>query len=260
MQIHLKRVIRGVRKSIGISLLFEKPATRPFDCYPKVVTVMVSLVVLLSLLPTAASAQVVWTQAEDSASKSATRQPLAFDSKRGVTVSFGGCSGEGLGLPHGDTWEWNGAKWKRVSTTGPSPRQSRALVYDSAREVTVLFGGFVCGAAAPDNFVEDTWEWDGGTWTQVATSGPSPRVAPMVYDSARGVSVLFGGVGSSELSDTWEWDGERWTQVSSTGPGPRYNVFNWPYRSGRHLGVGWKSVEAGRCWWAAGSQPARYGL
>jgi hypothetical protein len=47
----------------------------------------------------------------------------------------------------------------------------------------------------------------------------------MVYDSARGVSVLFGGIGDSEFDDTWEWDGESWTQVSSTGPRRRFNVF-----------------------------------
>ena len=44
---------------------------------------------VLSLVPAVASAQVVWTQAQAASSKPATRQPLAYDSTRGVTVSFG---------------------------------------------------------------------------------------------------------------------------------------------------------------------------
>ncbi|MEE8368205.1 MAG: VCBS repeat-containing protein [Thermoanaerobaculia bacterium] len=223
----MKRLMHRVRIAAVSSPAFEKAAPSLSGSGPRVVTGVVgllSLLVVLSLAPAVASAQVTWTQAMDVSSKPATRQPIAFDSKRGVVVAFGGCSEENLGVPLGDTWEWNGAKWKMVSTSGPSPRQSRAMAYDSAREVMVLFGGLICDASAPDNFTNDTWEWDGKEWSQAASTGPSPRVAPMVYDSAREVSVLFGGVGSVEFDDTWEWDGESWTQVSSTGPGLRYNV------------------------------------
>src|SRR5262245_52136863 len=70
------------------------------------------------------------------------------------------------------------------------PRSGSAMAYDSARGVTVLFGGAL-GFSPPYG---DTWEWDGNTWIQRATQGPSPRwYAAMAYDSARGVTVLFGG-------------------------------------------------------------------
>ena len=94
------------------------------------------------------------------------------------------------------------------------------MAYDSQRGVTVLFGGYSFG------FHNDTWEWDGSSWTQVATTGPwARRDHAMAYDSLRGVTVLFGGQDSNfnRLGDTWEWDGTTWTQVANTtaGPSPR---------------------------------------
>ena len=62
-------------------------------------------------------------------------------------------------------------------------------------------------------------------WTQRSNFGPGPRTDhAMTFDSQRGRTVLFGGLGSSGdaiLGDTWEWDGSFWTQVDDTGPGPR---------------------------------------
>jgi hypothetical protein len=46
----------------------------------------------------------------------------------------------------------------------------------------------------------------------------------MVFDSARGHAVLFGGESAAGiLNDTWEWDGLAWTQQQDTGPSPRWH-------------------------------------
>jgi hypothetical protein len=92
------------------------------------------------------------------------------------------------------------------------------MTYDSGRKRVLLFGG-VDGPAVRN----DTWEWDGSLWTQVADTGPSGRAhLAMVYDEARQRVVLFGGSGhSSKLGDTWEWDGVEWTQVADMGPSAR---------------------------------------
>ena len=38
----------------------------------------------------------------------------------------------------------------------------------------------------------------------------------MAYDSARGVTVLYGGYnGSTYMTDTWEWNGTVWTPSSA---------------------------------------------
>jgi hypothetical protein len=109
--------------------------------------------------------------------------------------------------------------WHQIEVAGPPARHSHAMVYDSAREVVVLFGGLNGGNSRDSVEFGDTWEWDGIQWRQVADTGPSPRMGhAMVYDSAKGVTVIFGR-GSD--TDTWEWDGITWTKVANRGPSAR---------------------------------------
>jgi len=102
------------------------------------------------------------------------------------------------------------------------------MAFDSQRGRTVLFGG-----KDDSSPFGDTWEWDGSTWTQVATTGPSPRFAhAIVYDSQRARTVLFGGY--FILGDTWEWNGSIWTQVATTGPlGRHSHAMAYDSRRGR---------------------------
>jgi hypothetical protein len=95
------------------------------------------------------------------------------------------------------------------------------MAYDSARRVTVLFGGGGNGGG-----YDATWEWDGWSWARRASSGPAQRsLTAMAYDSARGVAVLFGGLGSSDFGDTWEWDGRGDAAHANYGSG-------WPGTNG----------------------------
>jgi hypothetical protein len=83
----------------------------------------------------------------------------------------------------------------------------------------VLFGG-----SGDSGLLNDTWTWDGTTWTEQypATSPPARDVASMAYDPATGNVVLFGGYGGSPLNDTWTWDGTTWTeQTPATFPSAR---------------------------------------
>lgn len=45
----------------------------------------------------------------------------------------------------------------------------------------------------------------------------------MVFDSARGLTVMFGGLLNNVLDDLWEWDGVQWIPRNGSGnaPGPR---------------------------------------
>jgi hypothetical protein len=157
---------------------------------------------------------------------------MSYDSLRDRVVLFGGLDGSTF---LNDTWEWDGATgvWTDVTPSGTSPpaRVAAAMSFDEARGRTVLFGGSVFGAggANPTAF-GDTWEWDGASWTQVATTGPSARTDhQMVYDSVRGNVVVFGGDGgdlaSPEPDDVWEWTpAGQWLQRPqwpAANPGPR---------------------------------------
>jgi len=85
----------------------------------------------------------------------------------------------------------------------PDPRSGHAMAYDSARAVTVRFGG-VDGASIN----ADTAEWTVGSWTQRDVAGPSARQShAMAYDATRNVTVLFGGFNANVNTfnaDTWE--------------------------------------------------------
>jgi len=182
-----------------------------------------TLLIALAISPIRAHqafAQPAWTNVTSPVLPSPEDHAMAFDSIRGRVVHFGGWSNGILG----DTWEWDGALWRRQSTTGPSARYGHAMVYDAARHLIVLFGG-IDGAG---NYLNDTWEWDGTAWNQRTVQGPSARQGhAMAYDVARGHTVLFGGIGydgtGHYFGDTWEWDGQSWTQISSDGPAARYH-------------------------------------
>jgi hypothetical protein len=121
-----------------------------------------------------------------------------------------------------ELWSWDGTHWSLIiaDPDGPAWRNWSAVAYDTTRDVLVVHGGLQAGR----NF-DETWEWDGETWTQFTGTRPGSREgALMAYDSARAKTVLFGG-STPDMQihgDTWEWDGQQWAQVSETGPAPRF--------------------------------------
>jgi hypothetical protein len=161
------------------------------------------------------------------------RHAMAFDSANGVVVMFGG-EREGTSWSFwGDTWTYNAATntWAKPIGNWPEPRRHHTMAYDSARGVTVLFGGAQGGNDGIEHYFEDTWEYDGTAWTDVSpatgTAGidwpEARRQHAMVYDSANGVMVLFGGGsdnGSNMYNDVWEWNGTAWTEITPSGSSP----------------------------------------
>jgi hypothetical protein len=166
--------------------------------------------------PDAGPVRMNWTQESPATTPTACQsESMAYDSSRGVTVLFGGLNNTS-GAPLSETWEWDGAHWTQMSpVTRPQGRIFAAMSYDSARGVTVLFGG----DDGDGNIFQDTWEWDGVTWTRMSpvTSPPARETHVLAFDSSRNVTVLFSGVDSSgnfrnTLADTWTWNGTDWTQ------------------------------------------------
>lgn len=139
------------------------------------------------------------------------------------TVLFGGV---GNGVWFDDTWIWNGSTWTLTNpTTRPSARSGHTLAYDAVRNEVILFGGQRLPTL---ELLNDTWIWNGSTWTQrfPVTPPPSRYHYAMGYDSTHGRVVLFGGVGTtSQLNDTWIWDGTNWHQmVVGSSPTARYSA------------------------------------
>ena len=107
-----------------------------------------------------------------------------------------------------------------VETNGPSGRERHAMVYDSVRGVSVLFGGQGAGRTVSEAVRNDTWEYDGAKWARrFPANSPSSRVDfGLAFDRHRGRVVLFGGMtndafrGGYPSGETWEYDGTSWTQ------------------------------------------------
>jgi len=109
--------------------------------------------------------------------------------------------------------------WRQMASS--TPLSWTAMTYDTARSRAVLFGGYV---SLGNQFLGDTWEWNGSDWSLVSSSGPvGRRDHALAFDSVRDRVVLFGGgdMFIGPRNDTWEWDGIAWTQVATTGPSPR---------------------------------------
>jgi hypothetical protein len=169
-----------------------------------------------------------------------------------VTTYSGLASGgaaPGDGVPLVTTFE---PQWLNVtpSTSVPPLRAAHVLAYDAARGVTVLFGGCCTSAGA---FMNDTWEWDGATWTErfPTVSPPERESSAMVYDSARGVMVLFGGIDDWSTSfdlfgDTWTWDGSSWTEMQpGESPQARWqHAMSYDSRRGVTVLFGGDAMEA----------------
>ncbi|MEB2322151.1 MAG: hypothetical protein OZ921_06535 [Sorangiineae bacterium] len=162
-----------------------------------------------------------WTPVTVAVSPSLRTSPaMAYDAVRHKVVLFGGHGGGYLN----DTWEWDGAAktWTQLTPAAPpAARGGHAMTYDAARGKVVLMGGF--SSAPGTGSFDDTWEWDGSSWTNVSP-GPSPPARSshaVAYDVARERVLLFGGfVSGVALADTWEWDGAAWTQASPASSPP----------------------------------------
>jgi len=143
-------------------------------------------------------------------------------------VLFGGAE---TGSPGGsdETWTWDGSDWTlQHPAVSPPARYNASLAYDAARGVLVLFGGFGTGGVR-GGYLDDTWTYDGRTWTPVCGTDATPVCGPppgygnaMAYDLLHQQIVMFGG--SNGDNYTWTWNGSVWTlqQPVHAPPAPQF--------------------------------------
>ena len=133
----------------------------------------------------------------------------------------------------GEVWEFEPASAKFANRSAvqnwPSQRWGNAIAFCPATGKTYLFGG-----QSPNyDLLNDLWEWDGSSWSQVPGDvRPTRRANPaMAYDPSRKSLILFGGLtypsapyseATLDLCDTWEWSSatRTWSQLSpASSPG-----------------------------------------
>lgn len=147
------------------------------------------------------------------------RHGLAFDEARQTTVLFGGRYDSWIqNQTKADTWEFVNGDWTLATpVVSPPGLVDVAMSWHPGMNQVLLFGGLDSSGNAHD----ETWAYDGTTWTQISTTGPrpAPRVdARMVPLVGTNLCLLCGGrdpVTMQIFNDTWQHDGVNWTEVSN---------------------------------------------
>lgn len=100
---------------------------------------------------------------------------LAYDSTRHVMVLFGGF-GTWYGPLYNDTWEYDGTDWRQVFPANSPPGcVNLSMAYHPGIQRTVVRGQANCSHGDCDcALAQETWEYDGSTWTLVPTAVQPP--------------------------------------------------------------------------------------
>ena len=170
-----------------------------------------------------------WSEQKNNRAPSRSLEAMWFDPISKKTVLYGG-----IGRPnpedrlnrYNDMWSLGSNGWTEIKpTTLPTTRYGAQIAVDPRNGHALLFGGLRLDVddkgLQHQVYANDTWDWDGTNWKQVATinTPPGRENGAMDFDYARNEFVLFGGWAGYYLSDTWTSpDGVRWTLIpDSTG-------------------------------------------
>ncbi len=119
----------------------------------------------------------------------------------------------------------NDPKWVRMNVSGPQARTGHAMTWDSVSQRIIMFGG----VGSSGQRLNDTWAWDGTSWTQVATGGATPSArSNHAMATWAGLPIIFGGTsnGSDRLGDTLVLFNNQWTPLSTIGLPPLARAFH----------------------------------
>jgi hypothetical protein len=136
--------------------------------------------------------------------------------------------------------------WRQYQDNPDLARRGMAAVFDTHRQVVVMFGG-----EHMDSMLDETWEFDGTDWGQVSPphSPPGRLWHGLAYDSDRQVAILFGGTNDQTVfNDTWEYDGSDWVKVTTSEKPQPLSGFGMAYDTCRQKTVLFSGYENWGTW------------
>ncbi|HUP60430.1 MAG TPA: kelch repeat-containing protein [Thermoanaerobaculia bacterium] len=149
-----------------------------------------------------------------------TAHGMVYDSTRQRIVLFGGRRAKTT--PDGDitilndTWVWENGDWREIIAPNgaPSPRHLFGMTYDPIRDRVIVYGGSI---RIPETglFIaaNDTWEFDGTQWNQVATE-PKVAIPLMTYDAKRNQTIMVGVIENlATVMYAYDAAAEEWKKV-----------------------------------------------
>lgn len=168
-----------------------------------------------------------WTRFEGTGPGAREGALMAYDPALERALLFGGSAPDQQ--THADTWAWDGQSWTQVSEAGPAPRFPGGMVYDAARQEILLYSGHFASPGGGFTNFDDLWAWDGSSWHEIPTDGPTPghrTHAGFLFDPVTENVLLVGSGSDTFLGDIWAWDGARWEEIP---------ISNTPARSGHNV-------------------------
>lgn len=145
-------------------------------------------------------------------------QSMVYDSARSRVILFGGANHVLDGSKQtdqalGDMWAYTKDRnWTELTpATLPAARAYAGAAYDRAHDRILLYGG-----TTYNGDLNDTWEFDGTTWHQVATDTPKLSAPVMAYDEGRDQIILLGNITTltTNTVEMYAWQSGAWQQLT----------------------------------------------
>ncbi len=159
----------------------------------------------------------LWQNIPPGAVNPSARDAHAIAPYHDLFVMWGGTTKDNsvaLFSPSAGSWE------TRTYTITPALRAFHGMVYDTQRNVVVMFGGRTLTGTV-DEALNDTWEYSLAGWRRIPVTGaPQPRWGfAMTFDPVSRSVLVFGGQDESNalFDDTWAFDGVAWRLVDTPG-------------------------------------------
>lgn len=127
----------------------------------------------------------------------------------------------GEGTTTATTYAWNGSSWSALAgQSQPGNLGGASLASDPISGHVLMFGGAttVCSSfGCSTQSHNQTWIWNGSTWTEQKLATPEARfAASAVLDTRHGVVMVLGGGdnGTSAIAydDCWRFNGTSWVK------------------------------------------------
>jgi hypothetical protein len=149
---------------------------------------------------------------------------MAYDPASGDVILYGGLllSNQGPAALAG-TWSWNGAQWTELQpAVSPPPLAGALLGYDPSTQRLVLTGGDTSHAGGPLIGSDDSWTWDGSSWSPVPAGGLPAADQPnaLATDDSTGQLILVTTTAGCTGTDTWRWGSTGWVLLHPAASPP----------------------------------------
>jgi hypothetical protein len=167
-----------------------------------------------------------WSELKKKKPHSRALASMWYDPTLRKTVLFGGVGRRDRDAKierYTDMWTLDANGWSEIKpATLPTTRYGAQVAVDPRTGRAILFGGIRLDIETTEEreiqrqvYADDTWEWDGTTWRQLApSSNATPREnGALFYDPSTEKMTLFAGWAGYYHSDLWTFEENAWKPV-----------------------------------------------